>query len=867
MRSFYIISNIKAIMEPLTRGTRGAEFVKVDLHVHTPGSHDYKEDDVSPEDFVQALREEDIDLVAITDHDCSGWYEEIREAAEDTSIKVLPGVEITTPQGSERQIHMTAIFPPEKSHKVEHVLSKIDIDPANPEDAQAGQKISNICDVVRRNGGLPILAHIDEKAGADYEIEGDGRIKQEIFDEERVAAIEVVYPETRDDYPGFPAIQSSDAHSREELGRGYTYLKVTEPSFEGFRTALSDPESRISLEDPERSYAWIAGIRCEGGFLDDRELRLNCNLNCLIGGKGTGKSTVIEHIRYALDITPRTDRIDEDYRELIEATLGPEGTVEIHLVTDDGQRYLIRRTYEEEPEIYRESGDDVEMDIQTFREQFFNVEIHSQRELLELARDDLDVLDLLDSYFDFDGAKREREDVKSRLGENAQKIIRAQEEKRALEDELRDFDAIKEQVAVMEEQGVRERIEDQEEWEKEDQKLRRFEENVEEALDQAKDLSIAEELETADELDDSPNEELIDTAQAALSDGQEDVAGLEEDIVEQLEMVQQTIEAQREEWNTRNEDRIADYDALAEEIKEETDVDIEEYFDLKEELNRLQQVKDDLDGVETRIQQLNEDRQELLSELEEAREEITDIRRAGIEALNAQLHDVRIRLKATDNKSEFIAWVSEVLKGSYVNTDDKERFAATFSPQELAQIVSDRDVDQIVDEVGVTETTAENIVNYEPFRERVYDLEIQEVHDRPLVEIQDGSQWKPLAEMSDGQRCTALLSIAMLERNAPLIIDQPEDMLDNEFIYNVVVDIIRRIKNSRQLIMPTHNANIPILGDAEQIAVMTSDGQNGYFSYRGSVDDSELREKAQDILEGGEEAFNKRNDKYGYESL
>ena len=147
-------------MEPIQRSTGGAEFIKADLHVHTPGSYDYEED-ISPGEFVEALEDEGIELVAVTDHDCSGWYQEVQEAAEETPIEVLPGVEITTPQGSEHQIHVTAIFPPEKASNVDFVLSNVGVNPAEPEGAQANQKIGRICEIVRHHGGLPILMPIN----------------------------------------------------------------------------------------------------------------------------------------------------------------------------------------------------------------------------------------------------------------------------------------------------------------------------------------------------------------------------------------------------------------------------------------------------------------------------------------------------------------------------------------------------------------------------------------------------------------------------------------------------------------------------------------------------------------------------------
>src|SRR6056297_2304042 len=100
------------------------------------------------------------------------------------------------------------------------------------------------------------------------------------------------------------------------------------PSFEGLRTAFADPESRLSLIDEPTTHPSVDGLLVHNGFLQDRHLQLNKNLNCLIGGKGTGKSTVIEQIRYALDVDPRSDDIEEDYTALIENTLRPDGIVE-----------------------------------------------------------------------------------------------------------------------------------------------------------------------------------------------------------------------------------------------------------------------------------------------------------------------------------------------------------------------------------------------------------------------------------------------------------------------------------------------------------------------------------------------------------
>jgi len=848
-------------MHEFTRGGRGAEYVKVDLHVHTPGSHDYR-DDISPEELVEALEDEELELVALTDHDCSGWYEEVVEAADDTDLEILPGVEITTHYGSERRIHVTAIFPPERAEDIDHVLSQIDINPADAENQHSDEDIEDICRTVRDHDGLPILAHIDERAGAHYEIERDNPIKDDLFNEEQIAALEIVQNETREEFDGFPFIKSSDAHELDEIGRGYTFMKMTEPSFEGLRTALADPGSRIALETALHDHPSIDGVFCDGEFLQDREIQLNKNLNCLIGGKGTGKSTVIEFIRYALDIEPRSERISEEYQNLIQHNLGDEGLVEIHVTAGNGEEYVIQREFEEAPIIYRADGEELEMDIQTFREEFFNPEIHSQRELLELARSEQNQLSLLDSYFDVDNIKEERDDLKEQLRQNARQLNEQVTEKNRLESELSGIQAVRETISVMEERGVDDHIDDQDLWEAEKRALNNTEEELETALEEAEALDISDQLNPIESIEESwPNQELIDRVSSLVEDATEEIENLEEQIVSEIEAKIEEVDEEREKWNERNSERRDEYEDLAEEIEEETGVDVDDYFDKKEKLERLEGLEDELEEVEEELQELETERDRLLAELETSRTELTDARRAGIAGLNDQLNDVRVELQPQNNKEEYIEWFDEVLQGSHVQTTYKEKVAEEYSPRRLAQIVRERDTERLEEEAEVTENTAQTIVNYEPLREKVFELEIMEVYDEPVIQINDGG-WKSLDEMSDGQKCTALLSIAMVERETPLIIDQPEDMLDNDFIVSEVVKVLRKIKHNRQVLAVTHNANIPILGDAEQIVVMDSNGREAFFTCRGSIDDDRIKGRAQGILEGGEQAFRRRDSKY-----
>ena len=122
-------------------------------------------------------------------------------------------------------------------------------------------------------------------------------------------------------------------------------------------------------------------------------------------------------------------------------------------------------------------------------------------------------------------------------------------------------------------------------------------------------------------------------------------------------------------------------------------------------------------------------------------------------------------------------------------------------------------------------------------------------------------KFRDASDLSRGQKCTALLPILLARRDSPLIIDQPEDNLDNHFIFETVVNAVQRLKRRRQMIFITHNANIPVLAEADLMLVMNSDGRIGFVEKSGTVD--ECREQIIDLLEGGREAFELRSKRYG----
>ena len=204
--------------------------------------------------------------------------------------------------------------------------------------------------------------------------------------------------------------------------------------------------------------------------------------------------------------------------------------------------------------------------------------------------------------------------------------------------------------------------------------------------------------------------------------------------------------------------------------------------------------------------------------------------------------------------AEYQELVTEALKGSGVKQGAAaERLCHVFLPSELAEVVAKNDLNTLMQRSGFDEDRSKKILNALRSGGTHYTIETVALDDQPSIELLDGDTFKESTHLSTGQRCTTILPILLTQSERPLLIDQPEDNLDNAFVYETIVRALRTIKGSRQVIFVTHNPNIPVLGEAERVFVFSSDGQHSTLKQVGTVD--ECREQIERILEGGREAF------------
>ena len=285
---------------------------------------------------------------------------------------------------------------------------------------------------------------------------------------------------------------------------------------------------------------------------------------------------------------------------------------------------------------------------------------------------------------------------------------------------------------------------------------------------------------------------------------------------------------------------------------------------------RLNELLEQKRAVERRRKELNDltkRRGELLDQLSELHDKVFGLRQQIARDISKLLEpDIRVSITQFGERSDYAERLRNALKGQgrHYNTL-VARIEQNLPPRELVRLIERSAVSELATALEVRDEQGDWLVDRLRAAEDgklLLDLEALQLEDRPKIELRDGGAYKDASTLSTGQKCTTILPILLLDSDRPLLIDQPEDNLDNAFIYETVVRNIGAVKAKRQLIFVTHNPNIPVLGDAECVFVTESDGQRGRLRTHGNVDTAKL--EIEQILEGGAEAFLERKRRYGH---
>jgi ATPase subunit of ABC transporter with duplicated ATPase domains len=286
---------------------------------------------------------------------------------------------------------------------------------------------------------------------------------------------------------------------------------------------------------------------------------------------------------------------------------------------------------------------------------------------------------------------------------------------------------------------------------------------------------------------------------------------------------------------------------------------------VRRRIGELEKTEKELKAFEARRQELLDQRKAARLEIAALAEKIFELRVHEVDQINREFGDVvLLTLRRGTQSKQYISKLSNLLSGSRVRTQETvaDDLASKLSPAGLLELIEMGDAQKIAVTIDRDLGQITRVVTYLRDHPDLYHLEDEPFDDVLEITMFDRGQPKQIESLSEGQRATALLPLILRTASCPLIVDQPEDDLDNSFIFQVLVKNVVRLKSQRQLIFVTHNANIPVLGDAEKIIVMSMEKPNkAAHPTVGSLE--ECKDHILELLEGGKEAFEKREHRYG----
>ena len=925
----------------------GSRWWKFDFHTHTPASADTywarSGVDLSPEEWLLKYMAAEIDCVAITDHNSGAWIDKLKAAYQGMKRQALdgspvegfreltlfPGVEISVHGG----FHLLVIFDPSAATRtVTDLLAQVGYDGADGNsDGVTQESARKVVHAVLEAGGIPIPAHADRQGNngkalfavrpGTRQTQLDANTIKQVLDTECLLAME--WEDMEKPFPKHVERQTqkltrvlgSDCHNfqgTKVVGSRFTWVKMAKPTLEGLRLALLDGnEISVRRSDDKEDFDpffrprhFITRIEVENahhmGNHTPAQINTTPYFNAFIGGRGTGKSTVVHALRLAyrrgkelqvLGNEAEPYRQFQSFTKTVKVRNGEGGlrdTTEIRVeLMREGVAHILRWRPDGKNIVVEEqdtNGQWQSTESQEVNPERFPIQLFSQGQIASIAGEGrqalLQVIDdaagLSELWRAYKEAKTTYLAERANLRELDEKLagrLEVERKRKEVERKLKAFtQSDHAQVLEAHEQAVRQCREV-------DTTLEQVEKMSERITELAKEML----------LDDWPNGVFDvtqdDDALAWRSEIEQIVEEIRQKLVRTADTFTEKNQGLRNDerlalWQKRVKEAVSNYESLQATLAAQGVTDPQDF-------GRLIQERQKFDLQLKGLNKLQQKRNILSTKNQKQKQRIFDLRK---DITVARDDFVSKTLKNnTFVKIEIVGFgfdpcqIERSLRKVIGVPDDRFQHDILRENDGIPSNGLAFDIAQDENRESALDTVKQKIIKTDGDFRGQFRKYLRRKHEKPefsdhiqcwfpeddlRIEYSrqgDGCDWTPITQGSQGQRSAALLAFLLAFGEEPLVLDQPEDDLDNHLIYDLVVRQIRENKLRRQLIIVTHNPNVLINGDAELIHVFGFSSGQCEIVKRGALQDQDVREEVCRVMEGGREAFVRRWERLGRE--
>ena len=862
----------------------GARWWKFDFHTHTPASVDFKDrDEITPESWLKAFMDKEIDCVAITNHNSGGWIDKLKQKLAELEenkpnwyrpLYLFPGVEISANGG----VHILAIFGCDKDEShIDQLLGAVGYSGTKGEsDTVTDKSITEVVDEIAKWGGIPIPAHVDKKKGL---FQLSGQTLEQVLENEHIYAMELRDSNYRkpqwyeDKKVGWTEVNGSDIHSfSDDTFGAFTWIKMEEPSIDGLKLALVDGNGSVkdsTHDDPNRPTEYfIEKLEISEAKYIGRSEPLNCQfspfLNAIIGGRGSGKSTLMEFMRFALerdgDIPESLKQESRQYFNVGGDSLLIDKSKISLTYLKHGVRYRLNWSAEADCLSLEEEKDGAWSFCLGKIKSLFPVRIYSQKQIFELAKNPRALIDVIDEApeVDAEAIKAQHKELVYRYKQIEGKQ-RELKEKIDQQDQLRgEFNDLTRQIEQIEKSGHETILQN---YGKRRQQLNEFDnlegkwEDMSRRLVQTRD-DIAPADFNRQHFSEHPD---IASIVETTNESWRGISDKLSKLVREAKLIIDNWHTEKNvaDWMRNLKADMEQYESLSTKL-EQQGINPGRYPQLLTQQKSIQKELDLISEHRSLQQKLGIEKQEVFKQIEENRKMLSEKRQEFLTNVlqDNQAVSIEVKLFGEDWKD-----IEEELR-SILQCDDRfdKDIGNLKGIYQGSGVYGIEKLKEAIKGIRNGERDAED----KRFTKYLKSLTQEAVIDLILwfpgddLKITFGPDRQPIERSSPGQKNAALLAFILSYGDEPLLLDQPEDDLDNELIYELIVRQLRETKSKRQVILVTHNANIVVNGDAEMVLPLKVECGETRVRLAASVQIKEVREAICDILEGGQQAFEQR---------